>query len=632
MADLETAIQRFQDAVEATPKDHPDRARRLESLGTGYRSRYGKTGAIANLETAIQLFQDALNHSSSPTLDRLAPGRNLLTLYSETGNWSLAYLAASTAVSLVPRLTPRSLENPDKQHLLTEIVGLASDTAAVALMAGKTPYEAIRLLELGRGVIVGSLNEMRADITDLQHRHPQVAKEYIKLRDQLDAPATFTDEADPVGTPRALIRQSDQRYTAGKKLEEMIQKIRKLSGFDRFLLAPSEDEMEAAAAPGPIVIINVSRYRCDALIIEKRGLRAVQLPHMDNGEVRARAAALGSDSINTQLLEWLWETTAKPVLDVLGFSKYPRGCWPRIWWIPTGPLAKFPIHAAGYHERGSSETVLDRVISSYSSSVRALMHSRQDRPKAIMAAVSEKVVLVGMQKTPGHDNLPFVRQEIDRLNALCNSMQLQVREPQTNRKEVLAALNDCQIFHFAGHGETDLLDPSKSALLLSDGALTVASLFETNLHSRKPFLAYLSACGTGQVKYDVLIDEGLHLIAACQLAGFRHVVGTLWEVNDMSCVDAATTTYKWMQEGKLSDGSVSEGLHHASRRLRDQWTADSATRRAIKYGTGEQDDGQRVTGQSRFNRDNARDPRHPRDIESCDDAPLNWAPYVHFGV
>jgi len=39
-------------------------------------------------------------------------------------------------------------------------------------------------------------------------------------------------------------------------------------------------------------------------------------------------------------------------------------------------------------------------------------------------------------------------------------------------------------------------------------------------------------CGTGEVKNDSLIDEGLHLISACQLAGFRHVIGTLWVVRD----------------------------------------------------------------------------------------------------
>jgi hypothetical protein len=62
---------------------------------------------------------------------------------------------------LVPLLTPRSLENSDKQHLLTSIVGLASDAATVALMAEKTSYEAIRPLELGRGVIIGSLNDIQ---------------------------------------------------------------------------------------------------------------------------------------------------------------------------------------------------------------------------------------------------------------------------------------------------------------------------------------------------------------------------------------------------------------------------------------------------------------------------------------
>ncbi|KAL8646924.1 MAG: hypothetical protein Q9210_005856 [Variospora velana] len=46
-----------------------------------------------------------------------------------------------------------------------------------------------------------------------------------------------------------------------------------------------------------------------------------------------------------------------------------------------------------------------------------------------------------------------------------------------------------------------------------------------------------------QVEHDELIDESLHLMGACQLAGFQHIVGTLWEVNDRFCVDIATITY-----------------------------------------------------------------------------------------
>jgi hypothetical protein len=40
MTDLEIAIQRLQEALDATPADHPDWARQLYSLGARYRDRY----------------------------------------------------------------------------------------------------------------------------------------------------------------------------------------------------------------------------------------------------------------------------------------------------------------------------------------------------------------------------------------------------------------------------------------------------------------------------------------------------------------------------------------------------------------------------------------------------------------
>ncbi|KAH8757930.1 hypothetical protein F5883DRAFT_566793 [Diaporthe sp. PMI_573] len=97
----------------------------------------------------------------------------------------MAYRAASTTVSLIPLLTPRSLENSDKQHLLLQVACLASNAAAVALMADRLPNEAVRPLELGRGVIIGSLHERRADVSALQQKHPQLAEEFIDLRNQL---------------------------------------------------------------------------------------------------------------------------------------------------------------------------------------------------------------------------------------------------------------------------------------------------------------------------------------------------------------------------------------------------------------------------------------------------------------
>jgi len=619
IADLETAIQRVQEALDAAPADHPDRAGQLQSLGTGYRDRYRRTGVMADLETAIQRHQEALNHSSSPIDRRLPSGRTLLALHAEAENWPQAYQAAFKTVSLVPLLTPRFLENSDKQDLLIGVVGLASDATAMALNAAKTPFDAVQVLELGRGVIAGSLNEMRADMSDLQQKHPQLAEEYVTFRDQLDAPTSKQ-------------RQVNQRYNASRGLERVIQQIRRLPGLDRFLLAPSEDELKTTSEYGPIVIINVSDYRCDALIIEKIQILALRLPHLHASDIRDRMA---KPLAEPGILEWLWKTVAKPVLDTLGFTQTPSdGCWPHIWWIPTGLLAKFPIHAAGYHSPISSDSVLDRAISSYTSSVNAIIHGRRHRLQPTGMPRSAEIVLVAMQKTPEQNDLPFAAQEIHELERHCSSMKLQVKKPSPYKEEVLSALNSCKIFHFAGHGLTNSSDPSKSRLLLEDWKiepLTVASLLETNLQKRMPFLAYLSACGTGQMKNDELIDEGLHLISACQLAGFQHVIGTLWEVNDKSCVDMATRTYKWMLDRGMSDQSVSEGLHHASRWLRHQWIEENSARGATKRGIGVQNtrNNQIAIEQSDSSQRKARD---PRDVELSDDTPLYWVPYVHFGV
>ena len=53
------------------------------------------------------------------------------------------------------------------------------------------------------------------------------------------------------------------------------------------------------------------------------------------------------------VLDWLWDAVAEPVLAVLGRTGPPSDGepGPRVWWCPTGPLTVLPIHAAGHHPR-----------------------------------------------------------------------------------------------------------------------------------------------------------------------------------------------------------------------------------------------------------------------------------------
>jgi hypothetical protein len=105
-----------------------------------------------------------------------------------------------------------------------------------------------------------------------------------------------------------------------------------LPGYSGFLRAPNFDDLCAAARPGPVVIINVSQYRCDALIVTADRVQVVPLTGLTGTNVVRHATnflvALESphrkelsypelkaahDTI-TATLRWLWEAIALPVL------------------------------------------------------------------------------------------------------------------------------------------------------------------------------------------------------------------------------------------------------------------------------------------------------------------------------
>ncbi|KAK6530453.1 hypothetical protein TWF694_003805 [Orbilia ellipsospora] len=115
------------------------------------------------------------------------------------------------------------------------------------------------------------------------------------------------------------------------------------------------------------------------------------------------------------MLEWLWDAAVSKILAELQFVDTPASDedWPRVWWIPTGKLTLLPLHAAGYHMNPSStERALDRVISSYSPSIKALKYARRNS-QAEMEFASNKALLVLMDKTPGNPSLKFAKDEVE---------------------------------------------------------------------------------------------------------------------------------------------------------------------------------------------------------------------------
>ncbi|MFC7304565.1 CHAT domain-containing protein [Streptomyces monticola] len=142
---------------------------------------------------------------------------------------------------------------------------------------------------------------------------------------------------------------------------------------------------------------------------------------------------------------------------------------------------------------------------------------------------------------------------------------------------VLGRLPRCAIAHFACHGVSDPKDPSRSRLLLHDHAttpLTVSALAKADLEGAQ--LAYLSACGTAAPGSTDLLDEAIHLTSAFQLAGFPHVIGTLWPISDRLAVDIAESFYTHLTTGSpgtLDPGQAASALHDTVRTVRDRYPA-----------------------------------------------------------
>ncbi|KAF5593193.1 30S ribosomal S17P protein [Fusarium pseudocircinatum] len=498
------------EALQATPESHPDRGELLYGLGLGLLAAHATGKNPSGIDESIPCFEEAIKQSNAPPLCRIQ-----------------AY-AAKLVMGLIPRIIPRQQDNSDRQSPLAELAGFTSDAVSVAIQAGQV-VDALELLEQGQGLLGASAEQMQTDIVDLEKAHPEYAAEFERLRKEINRPV----DPDISATQSTALREglALRLYDAGKEFDGLVEKIRIQPNFETFLQTPGLDEMQDITDRGPIIILNISVICCDAIIIMTDRIYTVPLVDLSRADIEEKV--LSGDRGSPDVLEWLWDTVVYPVLDRIGFSGATTSDkWPHVWWIPTGLLKQFPLHAAGYHRKRTKETTLDRVVSSYASSVKAMIQARKRRTPT---RETNKAVLVAMETTPTLSRLAFANQELEAVKVVCSSIGLEVFEPERRKAALIDQLRQCKFFHFAGHACTDPQDPLRSYLCLEDvvtNPLRVDGLLDLNLKDQPPFLAYLSACGAGRIQQEQFMDESVHLISAFQLAGFQHVIGTLWEVND----------------------------------------------------------------------------------------------------
>ena len=368
-------------------------------------------GNEEDLDESFKLLSSGWNNvHGTPTFRSLCANLAAWVL-AKKSNWEGSYSMYEKAIEFLPIVSPRSLKNQDKQLALGYIGNSACNAVSISMRVGKSPLEALQMLELGRGIIAGSLLEMRTDISELRQKHPPLADRFLLLRDHLDQSSIAVDNAFPSAGKFEWISDADRRGDLGRKFDAILDEIRALEGFDSFLLPPKEADIMGAATKGPIVVVSISIMSCGAFLIEKNRIRALRLL-VEEDEIRRMVIKSRNDGITHDILESLWHLVTQPILDALGFVNTPHNdIWPHVWWVPTGSLSHLPLHAAGKHYRGSSETVLDRVISSYTSSIKALIYARRITETSQKIGrnvdfdnhlgVTGNTVVIAMKETPG---------------------------------------------------------------------------------------------------------------------------------------------------------------------------------------------------------------------------------------
>ncbi|KFA72794.1 hypothetical protein S40288_06389 [Stachybotrys chartarum IBT 40288] len=611
---LRQAISSLEQSLGLMPAHHSNRALWLNNLGLACEMLYKDSGDQKAYTTALARYTEAAELPTAAPLQRVTAAYRALVLVGRSDIQESSKLAL-LAIRLMPTLSPRLLKRQEQKSMISMFSGLGSYGAALLLEAGHDVVDAVNALETSRGIMNSLLIDIRTDLTVLEEQHESLAARFadlcFKLESKSDRPSQLAHRGD------SLDMSSESQIAAAKAFDDVVAEIRELDGFHDFLQPPTAAEYQALAVSSHIVFLNVASFRSDALVVSSERIWNISLQKLNLEDAVKRANALTeairNDDATTrmatndqirQLLSWLWASVVNPIQNELlrgsGEAKL------RVCWISTGVMTNFPIHAAA--DEASGDNAMDTIISCYGTTMKAIRFSQQKL--AQISGRGGQALVVSMKETPGEKSLPFAEEEAESLLSLLRPLMpgtmlsyppSQSGTAAPTKPSVLTELDTAAIVLLSCHGVADYDEPSLSRLLLSDWqseALTVADITAQRLPCART--AYLSACHAAVGRAANLLDEGIHMAAAFQLAGFPQVVGTLWQVNDRRAMQVSRRVWELLigEDGRLRYELLGEALNAAVRGLRE----------STKMSEDE-------------------------DIDmEFDDEPFLWAPFVYMGL
>ncbi|KAG0693350.1 CHAT domain-containing protein [Suillus ampliporus] len=563
-SDLDEAIELYRAALKLCPPGHSDRSTFLDNIASSILDRYRQRGALSDRDEAFRLYLQLSFSSHASSRGNLRAAKSWVA-YAEEMNHGSSLDAYQTAMKFLDQhvaLLSSSLRHFDVIKEATST--LAMDAFSCSLRNGASTT-AVELVEQGHAVFWTQLARFRTPLDELSlsgDTGAALAEEFKQLSSHIRK--AFDESTED---------QSSQIRRLTMQWDDVVSRIRMLPDFSRFLLPPIFSDLQKAAEHGPVIIVNASKYSCDAVII----LSAHDPVHVPLDITRAEVSELsfefqslaeqfGSSNHELQLvsiLRKLWLRIVSPVVKVLRESKVLRGS--RIWWCPTAEFALLPLHSAGPYEQ-KSRNLSSFYISSYTPTLAALIRARQQISRD---ASTQHFVAIGQANPVRGKELQCVAPELD-IVAQHVAPVVPFTSLSGNHATVQGAFDSLsrnQWLHLACHGMPNRQKPFESSFAMRDGPLTIKDIIRS--HLQNPEFAFLSACHT-TVGDKSSPDEAIHLAAAMQFSGFRSVIGSMWSVDDEVARQIVSAFYGYLvdESGRLDCTRAAGALHKAVKSLR----------------------------------------------------------------
>ena len=593
--DIDDAIKHHRTCISLIPEGNPEVTHMLSNFATCLRTIFFRTGDAEYLRESITLSQSAVEYPFSSVRRRLIAALTWTVTAHHTRHSSAltAYRKALSllqrAIDLGPTLQNRHeyISGRDIDHRRS----LPMDAASCAIES--CAYEeAIEMLEQGRALLWSGMRSLRTPLDPLYEVDKFLADEFTAISQALEVVLTTTDVHDqtPAGTDDdgvtigrmdTFARDLAEKRRLSGELDKVVLRIQALPGFENFWRPVPFRHLQTAAIGGPVVIVNLSKYSSDILILRSNH-PVVHIPtpmnffdrvtklasQLSEARKTRRLESKKYDRVLRQTLEELSELVGQPVANRLMELGIPEQS--RIWLCPTSVLASLPIHAAGpiSSHANVKRYLCDIYVCSYTPSLSALIVSRS-RTLSKSASGQPSLLIVGEPD----EYLPGVDPETRSIERLVGSGSVtRIGGEAATPENVIARLPMHPWVHFACHGVLQPGRPFESSFLLQHKThLTLLQIAKSHLPTAE--LAFLAACHTAELTEGDTPDEMLHLTAAMQFSGFRSVIGTMWAMVDEDGKELSEHFYRKMFAAGTQVASYEQSaraLQYATQKLRSK--------------------------------------------------------------